>query len=339
MGVANRAEEGTPGGTLVKPGAREGGATRSGERPPNTLRRNAVTLSVHRMVSSSHEAMHRIFQQDPGLFTRVARTLGLGFAEPASVTVLPTDLTETDPVERRVDTLLRIEGADEPPMLLAVEAQGRKDPAKPASWAYYVAYLHTKYRLSPLLLVVCQDRATAAWAATPVRIGPSQWPALTLRPLVVGPDNTPVITDAAEARKDLPLAVLSAITHAGDPEIAAILKALSTALQGVTEDQSNTFIELTAQGLSKSEAALSLWRHHVATDLSFYTSPISEEIREEGRAVGRAEDILRLLDRRGIDVSADDRERIRTCDDLDDLSRWFDRAITATSTNEVFAED
>lgn len=301
------------------------------------------------MVSSSHEAMHRIFQHDPGLFTRVARTLGLGFAEPASVTVLPTDLTETDPVERRVDTLLRIEGADGHRLLLAVEAQGRKDPAKPASWAYYLSYLHTKYRLPPLLLVVCQDRATAAWAAAPVRIGPAQWPALTLRPLVVGPDNTPVITDAAEAGKDLPLAVLSAITHAADPEIAAILKALSTALRGVPQDQSSTFIELTAQGLSKSGSALTLWRNYMATDLSFYTSPISEEIREEGREEGREQGrqegkaqgcskaILRLLERRGIEVSDEDRERIQSCTDLDILGHWFDRAITATSTDEVFS--
>ncbi|MGW6902902.1 hypothetical protein [Streptomyces sp. NPDC054940] len=81
----------------------------------------------------------------------------------------------------------------------------------------------------------------------------------------------------------------------------------------------------------------------MAVDLSFYKSPIAEEIRDEGRAEGRtegrAEDILRLLDRRGIDVSNDDRERITSCDDLGVLGRWFDRAITAASTTEVFADE
>ena len=75
----------------------------------------------------------------------------------------------------------------------------------------------------------------------------------------------------------------------------------------------------------------------MATDLSFYTSPISEEIREEGRVAGRAEDILRLLERRGVEVLDDARERIQSCTDLDILGHWFDRAITAASTDEVFS--
>ncbi|WP_330306709.1 MULTISPECIES: hypothetical protein [unclassified Streptomyces] len=81
----------------------------------------------------------------------------------------------------------------------------------------------------------------------------------------------------------------------------------------------------------------------MAVDLSFFQSPLAEEIRDEGRAEGRAEGtagaILRVLDRRGIDVSDEDRERIASCDDLDMLDLWLDRAITATSASEVFVED
>lgn len=55
-------------------------------------------------------------------------------------------------------------------------------------------WIHPQYQLPPLLVVVCHDRATAAWAARHVDIGPSQWPTLTLRPLVLGPDNVPVVT-------------------------------------------------------------------------------------------------------------------------------------------------
>ena len=77
----------------------------------------------------------------------------------------------------------------------------------------------------------------------------------------------------------------------------------------------------------------------MAVDLSFFQSPLAEEIRDEGRAEGRAGAILRVLDRRGIDVSDEDRERIASCDDLDMLDLWLDRAITATSASEVFMED
>ncbi|MGW5275625.1 hypothetical protein ACWEQP_24215 [Streptomyces sp. NPDC004044] len=240
-------------------------------------------------------------------------------------------------MERRVDTLLRIDTEDDETFLLAIEAQGKKDPDKPASWAYYLSYLHTKYRLPPLLLVVCQDRATAEWASRQVPIGPRQWPALTLRPLVAGPHNMPVITDVAEARKDLALATLAAITHAGDPDIGAILKTLSAALREAPEAIVDPIVELTAQGLGNRPAAQQ-WRNLVAVDLSFYKSPLSEEIRDEGRAEGIARGILLLLAQAGIDVPDEARQRIAGCGDLETLSRWLLRAPAATSIEDIFTE-
>ncbi|MFG2170647.1 hypothetical protein ACGFMO_04525 [Streptomyces niveus] len=290
------------------------------------------------MVSSPHEAMHRIFQEYPGLFSRVSEVLGVAFSPPTSVAVLPTDLTESRPVERRVDTLLRLDTEHEEPLLLAVEAQGKKDTDKPASWTYYLSYLYAKYRTPPVLLVVCQDRATAEWAARPVHIGPRQWASLTLRPLVAGPHNMPLITNAADARKDLALATLSAITQADDPDIGAILKSLSAALREAPESLAGPLVELTAQGLGKRPAA-EQWRNLVAVDLSFYTSPLSEEIRDEGRAAGRAEDILLALQQRDIPVSDEARERITTCTDLDVLRDWFLRSLTASSAEDVFTTE
>jgi hypothetical protein len=287
------------------------------------------------MVSSSHEAMHRIFQDYPGLFSGVCEVLGIDIPPPTSVTVLPNDLTETSPVERRVDTLVRLETEDEEPLLLAIEAQGGKDPDKPASWAYYASYLLTKYRVQPVLLVVCQDRATAEWAAREVDFGPRQWPLLTLRPLVAGPHNMPLITDPAEVRKDLALATLSAITHAKDPDVGAILKAMTTVLRDTPQAVADPVIELISQGLGKRPAA-ELWRNLVAVDLSFYKSYIAEEIRDEGRAEGRAEGVLDVLEVRGIHVSETVRERITSCGDPEILRRWHRRAVTAPTAEEIF---
>ncbi|MFJ4620615.1 hypothetical protein [Streptomyces sp. NPDC088812] len=288
------------------------------------------------MVNSSHEAMHRIFQEYPGLFTGVSKVLGLPVVQPTSVTVLPTDVTETQPVERRVDTLLRLEG--DAPLLLAVEAQRAKDPDKPASWAYYLSFLYTKYKTPPLLLVVCQDRATAEWAARPVSIGPEWWAALTLRPLVAGPHNMPFITDPEEAGADLALATLCAITHAKDRDVNGILKALSTALQDVPETVADPIIELTTRGLDSVRRAAEIWRTLVAVDLSFYKSSISEEIRDEGRAQGRAEDILLVLEARGLNVPEETRERVTGCDDPDLLRQWLTRAVTVSSAEDIFRE-
>ncbi|MER6621484.1 hypothetical protein [Streptomyces sp. NPDC000931] len=294
------------------------------------------------MVSSPHEAMHRIFQQYPGLFSGVSEVLGIDLPTPASVTVLPNDLTETSPVERRVDTLLRLDPEDGEPLLLAVEAQSGKNPDKPAGWAYYASYVLNKYRLQPLLLVVCQDRATAEWAAREVSFGPRQWPLLTLRPLVAGPHNMPVITDPTEVRKDLALATLSAITHAAHPDAGAILKSMTTVLRDTPQDIADPIVELIAQGLGKRPAA-DLWRKLVAVDLSFYKSYLSEEIRDEGRAEGAArraaEDVLDILEVRGIDIPEAVRERVTDCDDPEILRHWHRRAVTAPTAEEIFEDE
>ncbi|AJE85377.1 hypothetical protein SLNWT_5001 [Streptomyces albus] len=284
--------------------------------------------------------MHRIFQEDPGIFARTFEKFGVPFAHPVEVSYLPTDLTEIQPLERRVDTLLRFDGADGDSRLLLVEAQSKRDPAKPSSWAYYTSHLYAKYKVPPLLLVVCQDRSTARWAAGPFRIGPPQWATLQLRPLVVGPDNTPVITDPSTAAEDIPLAALSAITHAYDKGADAILKALAGALKTVDETTAGTFVELVSLGLTNSPA-LNTWRTLMAVDLSFFRSPIANEIRDEGRQEGRAsakaEDVLKVLDARGITLTDAHRQHLTTCQDLDLLDTWFDRSLVATTGQEIFA--
>ncbi|MEU8456406.1 hypothetical protein [Streptomyces griseoaurantiacus] len=290
------------------------------------------------MVSAPHEAMHRIFQHDPGLFSRVSRILGIPLSGPVVTTVMPTDLTEASPVERRVDTLLRLETPEQGAFLLAIEAQGKKDPDKPASWAYYTAFLWTKYRLPTCLMVVCQDRATAQWAQRTVYSGLPQMPTVSVRPTVVGPHNMPVFTDPAEARADLALATLAAITHAAEPDIDVILKALSTALRDTPQDIADPIVEFTAQGLG-NRPAKHIWRNLVAVDLSFYKSYISEEIRDEGRAQSRAEDLLLVLEERGLDVSDDVRRRITECREPETLRRWLSRAVTAPKAEEIFEEE
>ncbi|WP_433564305.1 hypothetical protein ACQP1O_02490 [Nocardia sp. CA-151230] len=290
------------------------------------------------MVSSKHEAMHRLFRSHPEVFGRAFETLGLPFPDPREVALLPNDLTEIDPIERRVDTLLRLE-TDEGPFLLLVEAQARNDRRKPGSWAYYLSHVHAKYQLPPVLLVVCQDAATAKWAEGPLSIGPRQWTSLVVRPLVLGPHNVPAVADPCIAACDIPLATLSAITHANDADIGAILKALATALQSVDEDDALIFAELTELGLGNTPAAQT-WRQLMTVDLSFFRSETSQRLRaegrDEGRAEGLAEAILRSLAARRIEVLPADQNRIESCSDPDLLRSWLDRSFTATTAADLF---
>ncbi|MFE0059879.1 hypothetical protein, partial [Streptomyces sp. NPDC059003] len=234
------------------------------------------------MVSSSHEAMHRVFQKEPEVFGRAFRALDIPFPDPIAVTLLPTDLTEPSPLERRVDTLLQFDTEREGSYLVAVESQGRRDHDKPANWAYYTSYLHAKYKLPTVLLVTCQDKSTAVWASGPFTVGPALWPMLTMRPLVLGPHNVPPITDVRAAAADIPLATFSAITHGKDANADAILRTLAAALKTIDQEDAEIFAELTEEGLANSPA-LGTWRELMAVDTAFFRSERAMKLRAEGR--------------------------------------------------------
>ncbi|WP_052412281.1 hypothetical protein [Streptomyces mutabilis] len=126
-----------------------------------------------------------------------------------------------------------------------------------------------------------------------------------------------MIDSPDEAARDIPLTVLSAATHRRDPDAGAILKALASALKGLTAHDENTasiFIELTEQGRGKTPAA-DLWRQIMAADLSFFQSETAQSLRAEGRAGA----LLLLLDRRGVSVSEEERARIVGCSDVEVL--------------------
>ncbi|MGW2283855.1 hypothetical protein [Streptomyces phaeochromogenes] len=294
------------------------------------------------MVTSAHEGMHRIFQERPEILTPVFGVLGIALPEKATVDAIATDVTETRPLERRIDTLLRIGTSDGDDFLLAVEAQERRDAKKASSWAYYIAHLQAKYGLPVLLLVVCRDRPTAKWAAGPFDCGARGWTAQRTYPLVAGPENLPVITDPRTAARNLAMAAFSALAHARSPHNRAILEALDQALQqadGKTADYFYDFLEVNLGNTPAGEK----WKEI----MSFVTYfPGRGTVREtaylEGKVEGKVEDraslILRVLEKHGIHISEDARERITSCTDLDTLSVWFDRALTATVAEDLFAE-
>ena len=287
--------------------------------------------------------MHRIFHHDSEMLGRTFRALGLSLPTPDTVSVISGDVTEIRPMERRIDSLLRCETAEGEEYLVAVETQLAVDEGKRYTWTYYLAYLADKYRMPVLLLVICHDRRVATWAAQPFKHGAGAWAALTLRAIVVGPHNVPVILDEEVARDYLPLTVLSAMTHAKDADIGAILTTLASALKTM-DDQDEAFdlVELAGAGLGTTRAG-EIWRQMMVMDTTFYQSPFSQQLRAEGREEGREEEsvkkLLRVLDKRGIPTTEEQRARLEACTDLDQLDVWFDRALTATSAAEVFDAD
>jgi hypothetical protein len=189
-------------------------------------------------------------------------------------------------------------------------------------------------------------RATTKWATGPFDCGARGWTAQRTYPMVIGPDNLPVITDERTAARKPAMAVFSALAHANSNDIDAILEALGRALQAMDRQASDYFYEFLDVNLGDTPAG-DKWREI----LSFVTYfPGRGTVREtaylegkaegkvEGVAEGEAKGVLRVLEVRGLTVSDDVRTRITTCTDLDRLGDWLDRAGTVAHAEELFGE-
>ncbi|MEV5530892.1 hypothetical protein [Streptomyces prunicolor] len=292
------------------------------------------------MVTSTHEATHRLFQEHPEALTLVFESLGIPPPAKSDFGSITPDATEIRPLERRVDTVLKFEPAMGESFLLAIESQTKKDPDKAKSWAYYVAHLSAKYDMPVLLVAVCRDRSTAKWAAGPFECAVGPWPTQITRPFVLGPGTVPVITDESTVTQQPALAVLSAIVHSDDRRVPAILETLARGLLSFDPDTTAYWFEVTEVGLENTPAK-EKWRELMSNVITHFPGhgTLFEEKYLEGKTEDRASLILRVLEKHGIDVPDDIRERITSCTDFDTLTLWFDRSLTASTAEDLFVEN
>jgi len=60
------------------------------------------------------------------------------------------------------------------------------------------------------------------------------------------------------------------------------------------------------------------------------------EGKREGERKGECQMLLRLLDKRGIMLTEDQRSRLLACTDEAQFQAWFDRALTADHADALF---
>jgi len=292
------------------------------------------------MVTSTHEASHRIFQEHPEVLTPVFEALGLPPPRKAVISALTPDATEIRPLERRVDSVLKVEPSEGDGFLVAIEAQTKRAPDKGINWAYYVAYLHAKFGLPVLLVTVCRNPATATWAAGPFNCRVGTWTTQITQPFVLGPGNTPLITDESVVARQSAIAAFSAMVHSESKKITAILDTLARGMRFFDKGTAMYWCELVEVGLGETPAR-ETWRGLQKLVATYFPGhgTLFEETYLAGKTEDRASLVLRALEKRGIPVSQDIHDRITSCTDLDTLTLWFDRALTATTAEELFAEN
>jgi hypothetical protein len=89
-----------------------------------------------------------------------------------------------------------------------------------------------------------------------------------------------------------------------------------------------------------SEGVRDILRRLMATTHWPVYSPFAKEHygkgEQAGRMQGQRNTVLMVLKARGLDVTESQRKRVAECADLDQLKKWSEAALTATSADDLF---
>ncbi|WP_433509934.1 hypothetical protein ACQP2T_39310 [Nonomuraea sp. CA-143628] len=244
------------------------------------------------------------------------------------------ELNERLPAEYAADSVISVRGPDGAKRFVIVEVQRRFDERKLWSWAAYVGGLMGRYKRAVMLVVFCPDRKTAEIYKKPISPDES---CLILCPVVVGPDELPILREPEDVLASLEIATLSAIAHPDDLKtVVSVAKTLATS----DDDRGLVYYDYLRGQLPISVRAQleEIMRTEVERRPDAFTRPIEIKAEARGEARGLATALLRVLERRELKIPSDLRQEIESCSDLELLNLWHDRAITATTSDDVFLE-
>jgi hypothetical protein len=282
------------------------------------------------MPSYVHELLLTLFRNRSQSAADLLRELDVQVPEYDDVCIESSDLSHLEPAEYRADLVLFLVQGTRKALGVIVEIQLQPDENKRYAWPAYVTNLRARHRCPVCLLVVTVEDAVARWAAKPIELGPDN----CFRPCVVGPANTPAVTELRVAEEQVEFAVLSAIEHgkSANVELAArVASAAILASAGIDAERSRLYLDLIM--ISLSENARGALQN--MNSLGFeYQSDFARKYVAQGRAEGRAEMVLKLLTLRFGPVEDGIQERVRAAGDsqLDTLAKEL---LTAHTLEDV----
>jgi hypothetical protein len=295
--------------------------------------------SVPIMPKLKHEGLVKMFRERPAMAgDLLGGPLRISVPEFDSARVSSSDLTDLAPTEYRADAVITLETARHPVMAVVVEVQLRQDPDKRYTWPVYLTSLHARLRCPVVLLVVCSGSAVARWCSVPIKIGE---PNLVITPVVLGPEQVPVVTDPELGRRMPELVVLSTVTHCDsweDPR--PYFDLLFASLSSLDSDLANQYNDYVLASLSTA-ARQHLEEYMTTTEHPFqsdFARRYYDEGQVNGEVKGEAKALLLILEARGVDVPEPTRARITECTDRDQVESWLRHAVTAVKIEDLKIE-
>ncbi|MEU6858153.1 hypothetical protein AB0B28_04660 [Glycomyces sp. NPDC046736] len=285
------------------------------------------------MVTYQHEIPLRLLQANPKLATELyCGLLGERLPEYTDILAGSEALTRCDrPLERNCDNLEVFLSGKDPVFALIFEVQRAEDPEKLYSWPDYLISARTRLRCPVALVVICPDEKTARWVRHGVDTG---HPGFVLIPLVIGPDQIPVITDPERARESVEMTIYSLLAHGEGRHGEEIMRAYYAAVPNLDQNKQDKYTRFALNALS--EEARQRLEAIIMSDETSFGSNLLDRIEAKGEARGERKSLLAVLEARGIPVDESTRARIDTCDETEQIVAWLVRAASADSITEVF---
>jgi hypothetical protein len=269
---------------------------------------------------------------------------GIKLPSEVAVSLAPTDMSAVVPVQYLADMVVLISNAatGEPALAVIIEPQLRDSETKRYSWPVYVTTARRVAKCpAAALVVLCPDPAEASKCRQLIRTG---HPGFDLAPIVIDSGSPPGQDDAGGPYLTVFAASMGGIDMESESGARRVLNAMASPEVGDADRLRMTAIILRLA----SDAARQILEAMMTT--SDYEKTFVERIHDQGvsegeakgeargEAKGKAESVLKLLDARRLAPSKEQRQRVMSCTDSMQLDLWFDRAITAGTAAEVFAD-
>jgi hypothetical protein len=288
-----------------------------------------------------HEGPLDLVRQHPEIAVEFVQG-ATGITLPGEVTVSlgPTDMSAVVPVQYLADMVVLISDAatGEPVLAVIIEPQLRDSDTKRYSWPVYVTTARRVAKCpAAVLVVLCPDPAEAVKCRQLIRTG---HPGFDLAPIVIDSGGPPGRDGGGGPYLTVFAASMGGIDMESEPGARRVLDAMASAEVSDADRLRMTVIILRLA----SDAARQILEAMMTT--SDYEKTFVERIHDEGiaegeakgKAEGKAEAVLKLLVARHLAPSPEQRQRVTACTDPTQLDLWFDRAITASTAAEVFAD-
>jgi len=285
----------------------------------------------------THEGPLDLVRQHPEIAVDLLQDIpGIRLPRQVTASLAPTDMSAVVPVQYLADVVVLLSDAatGSPVLAVIIEPQLRDSKTKRYSWPVYLTTARSIAGCpAAVLVVLCPDPAEAAKCRRLIRTG---HPGFDLAPIVIDSGAPPGRDGADSPWLTAFTATMGGIDLESETGARQFLDALANPEVSEADRRRMTAIIMTVA----SDAARHLLEAMMTT--TEYQKTILDRIHDEGKAEGeakgKAEAVLKILDARHLAPTAEQRRQVASCTDSAQLDLWFDRAITAGTAAEVFAD-